>query len=207
MEIKSKKHGKTKWVNIIVETTANRLFIDSNEMDFMKQGCRILMMMTRKKDSEEKKEPIIGISNSIETFNKQLLYLRAMKYPNARIYSSVNERHILKAIRLFKQRQLDVDYESLNAKHDFYLNIQKRFISCLQNPQSKKESNFLIDIDHKDETYLALTVDVLKAKTKVLLLKPTPNGWHVVVEPFDCSDFALNHQHITVKKDDMLFLE
>lgn len=116
-------------------------------MDQFKEGYRILMLINRKKESgifTTDRKCIRCITKDINTFNITLEVLRQQKQKGQRIYCSVNSRNIIKAIRLFKKRQLDNDYEDLAEKENFYCDIYNRFLSCLQNPEARNSRNFYI---------------------------------------------------------------
>lgn len=177
-------------------------------MDQFKEGYRILMLINRKKESgisTTDRKCIRCITKDINTFNITLEVLRQQKQKGQRIYCSVNSRNIIKAIRLFKKRQLDNDYEDLAEKGNFYCDIYNRFLSCLQNPEARDSRNFLIDLDSQEMSPFLSVYDRLATVTKILLKKETPNGWHFITEPFDSSKF--HHPKATILKDGMLFLE
>lgn len=177
-------------------------------MDQFKEGYRILMLINRKKESgisTTDRKCIRYISKNKIIFNALLAKLREIKKPHERIYSSVNERDINKAIRLFKKRQLDNDYAFTDQKEDFYCDIENRFISCLQNPEARNSKNFLIDLDSDAIQPYVDVCSQLDDLTSTLYVKETPNGFHIVTEPFDSAKFY--HPKATILKDAMLFLE
>lgn len=177
-------------------------------MDQFKDGYRILMLINRKKDSgisTTDRRCMRYISKNRITFNVALEQLRTIKKPNERIYSSVNERNINKAIRLFKKRQLDNDYAYTDEQENFYCDIGNRFFSCLQNPEARDSRNFLIDLDSQRIQHYIDVCSQLDDLTSVLYVKETPNGFHIVTEPFDSSKF--HHPKATFLKDGMLFIE
>ncbi len=102
-----------------------------------------------------------------------------------RIYASVNCRNINKAIRLFKQRQLDNDYTTEPMKSNFYIDIKNRFISCLMDKSSRDDSNFLFDLDGCDDRSLISIQLMLSKITSVLNTYKTKNGYHIITSPFN----------------------
>lgn len=177
-------------------------------MDQFKEGYRILMLINRKKESgisTTDRKHIRCITKDINTFNITLEVLRQQKQKGQRIYCSVNSRNIIKAIRLFKKRQLDNDYAFTDQKEDFYCDIENRFISCLQNPEARNSKNFLIDLDSDAIQPYVDVCSQLDDLTSTLYVKATPNGFHIVTEPFDSAKF--HHPKATILKDAMLFIE
>ena len=177
-------------------------------MDQFKTGYRIIMLINRKNDegklNSDRKGTRCITENAIH-FNNALDALRKIKVDGDRIYCTVNSRNINKAIRLFKKRQLDNDYASSSEGEQFYCDIQNRFISCFQNPEARNSKNFLIDIDSQRlQDYVNICTN-LETVTNILYVKETPNGFHLITEPFDRSRF--HHSKATILKDGMLFLE
>lgn len=175
-------------------------------MDQFKTGYRIIMLINREKESKENdRRAVRCITKNIISFNNTLKQLREMKQARDRIYCTVNERDMYKAIRIFKRRQLDNDYASSFEKENFYCDIDNRFISCLQNPEARLSRNFLIDLDSQDmKPYMDVSTSLEKI-TKILHWRETPNGFHFVTKPFDSTKF--HHPKATILKDGMLFIE
>lgn len=178
--------------------------------DFLKTGYRILMLIKRKKDgskdpSNSDRKCIRKITSCPEQFDAVLAELSSIRKDDERIYSSVNARSMPKAIRMFKERQLQNDYESTENKEAFYLDIQNRFLSCLQNPSCKASSYFLIDVDHKLMDKVEATKDLLTKHTEIVFEQQTINGFHLVTHAFNPN--AVEFMDLSIKKDDILFLE
>lgn len=182
-----------------------------NIPDFLKSGYRILILVKRNKDRSEgelrttDRKNVRVIVCGAEQFDQELARLSALRLPNERIYSSVNERSMHKAIRMFKERQLQNDYESTENKEAFYSDIQNRFLSCLQNPSCKASSLFLIDVDHKIMDKIEATKELLAKHTEIIFEKETINGFHFVTKPFNPN--VVEFMDLSIKKDDMLFIE
>jgi len=119
-----------------------------------KQGIRILILMIRGKDGGHCQPDHSAkkmISNNESEFNQCFEKLSSMRKENERIYFTTDKRDINKAIRLFKQRQLDADYFDDESKKSFYIDIWNRWIGCLQNPSCRAETLFLVDIDDGED--------------------------------------------------------
>lgn len=152
-----------------------------------KEGVRILIRMTRNKDGavgnvDRHAKKII--TRSPEEFDAAIEELVSTSQEGERVYSTVEARDVKKAIRLFKNRQLDADYDG--HIEDFYLDIKNRWVSCLQNPRASSGTLFLFDCDDA-ETHLSV-VNTLKERghgEKILHDYPTKNGAHVITKPFD----------------------
>jgi len=159
-----------------------------NEYYQFTDGYRVLMLVSRKKDGGENNIYRKLISKDREEFKECIIKLinkaKNLEQP-FRIYSSVNNRDIEGAIRIFKKRQLDKDYEDDEARHYFYRDIKNRFISSLMKPRARNESNFLVDIDDEDEMGVEDSIEALEEHTDIIAQYKTKNGSHVVTKPFN----------------------
>lgn len=170
-----------------------------------KMGYRGILLLHRSKDGEKgnaQRNAIKKISSCPEEFDACVAELREIQrtsHPTHRLYSSVNVRIMDKAIREFKRRQLDIDYEGDFIKGEFYSDIKNRFFSCLMNPLSRGESRFLIDCDTPEEYADALQID----KDLILYEYPTRSGMHLITKPFNPNSFNLKAD---IKKDDLIYL-
>lgn len=167
-------------------------------------GYRGIMLLHRNKDGaigNAQRKSFNKIVNGVDEWMRtveEFKELKATQYPDHRIYASVNARDPRKAIREFKRRQLDHDYEAPEKCFEFYMDVKNRMFSCFMNPCSRAESNFLVDCDSYDEYIEAKnTID----PRLVIFDYPTKNGWHIITHPFDHTKLKIN-----VKKDDLLYI-
>ena len=128
-----------------------------------------------------------------------------------RLYLSVNARNTLTAYFNLLERlngwSKDLIYgdEAVDRK---LKRVDQYWKRELQRDEAKDGSRFLIDVDTK-----AIETDGLKqrlsADTDVVLLRETPNGYHVITEPFNYTemDYLREHDDIEVGTDRMLFLD
>ncbi|MHA1329585.1 MAG: hypothetical protein ACTSR2_00775 [Candidatus Hodarchaeales archaeon] len=174
------------------------------------------MLTLRGKEGGKSDKPdrvaIKRISRNKEEFldilKEFLIQKKILKDFPLRIYSSVNKRDLNKAIRKFKERQLEADYYAGKDRESFYIDIWNRWISCLMNPSSRAETKFLIDIDEKEKK------DLIKDKLRELniityLEYPTKHGIHLITQPFNpklITDSKLISEE-DIKKDALLLLD
>jgi hypothetical protein len=149
-----------------------------------KEGTRVLMLKSRHKDGITDERTITRVTHSLEQFDRELGELIGMLQPNERIYASAAKRSIGKAVRLFKQRQLDADYD--DDPQRFYRALQDRWVSCLMAPTSEDDKLWLFDCDTIEET------DRVRAEIQAHYDRPwmpysyqTKNGTHILVTPFN----------------------
>jgi hypothetical protein len=130
------------------------------------------------------------------------LKARISQYPGVwRIYRSVNVRNEVKAKLEFIDtltRQLVLP-QSVSNK-----NPESLWKDILMQPRNKAERWFLIDVDTKDVSILA----AIKSNPQIGICEvvPTPNGFHVVCEPFD-PRLIESLPDVSVKKDALLYIE
>lgn len=173
--------------------------------DVFKEGYRGILLIHRNKDGCEgnaqrkafkrisrNKQEWLQIINEYEEMRKS-------QYPNYRIYSHVNMRNMEKAIRLFKERQLEADYDKNENHHGFYTDITNRFFSCFSNPQASGESWFLLDCDSTveyEECMSELSLhDIYKYDYR------TRNGYHIITSPFNPNKLNLP---VEIKRDALI---
>lgn len=179
--------------------------LDSIPAIFTK-GVRGIMLLRRNKDGEEgnaQRKAIKRITKSTKEWKAAILELRDMQqstHQGYRIYSSLNERNMSKAIHEFKRRQLEVDYVSHEFFGDFYCDITNRFFSCLMNPGARASNYFLIDCDTKEEYDHAKLQ--LKDSDLIIMEYPTKNGTHIITHPFNRDEYV----QMQIKKDDLMFI-
>jgi hypothetical protein len=152
--------------------------------DSYKDGCRFLLLNSRVKDNAVPRKSLTRISHNRCEFDAALEELRYLASDKQRVYGSLCRRDINKASRIFKQRQLDADYD-LNT-NEFYMNIEARWNSCVQSKKSQMNKLWLIDCDTTDERQL-VTEELHKHYTRAYepYWYKTKNGHHCIIEPFN----------------------
>lgn len=184
-----------------------------NELDRIKlefgvfaEGVRFLCLIHRNKEGGETNNTKVKkyITHTPREFWEKVGILLEMKRDSGlpyRIYSCVNARNLEKAIRQFKYEQLEADYYDTEQKHNFYYDIQNRWIGCLMQPKQKLDSLFMFDVDSVDNS------EALKALAGADIVKSyrTKNGWHVVTLPFNHT-LVKFPEHTELKTDGLLLL-
>lgn len=150
--------------------------------EFLYDGVRVLLLVSRKKDGAEKGKELSRVSTSIDQFLSTFDELKQMAGPYDRIYVSAVKRSLEKAIKHF-EKQL------LNHHHDdraiaFYKNIQNRWISALMQYQSTEKADrvWLVDCDGPQQIN-EFSAELLDKKVNRLYTYPTKNGLHMLIKP------------------------
>lgn len=184
----------------------------ADEFSMFTHGYRTLLLIHRAKEGAVKANNSHlkkYISSNKEEFVKylyRLLYLKNNSKDTLRIYSQVNSRDFEKAIREYKERQLEADYYSKEDKYAFYRDTHDRFVSAFSKPSCRMETNFIIDCDTTEEWNTALhELANANLNDKIITQYPTKNGWHIVTTPFDPA--LLPTMASKINKDGLLLLD
>lgn len=128
---------------------------------------------------------------------------------NFRLYVSANARSTLKAYFRFKETIDSWIEDKVNGQDDVdskMKRVDKHWKSELQKPHCRDETFFIYDLDEKDHGKLEKLKKKLSEYTSIIFETETPNGFHVVVEPFNHNEIDLNFE-VERKNDGMIFLE
>lgn len=147
-------------------------------------GIRVLSLVSRNKDGVDAPNVSV-VSYSTEEFYEHLSKLQTKAVEGQRIYASIEERDPNKAIREFKRRQLDADYDQDTLQ--FYTKLKSQWESCLMKPSSSKEKYWLIDCDSDFEYDTAHDILEEHYDRDFLYEYNTKNGKHIIIKPFNMS--------------------
>ncbi len=187
---------------------AKAIFDDFEEFT---DGLRVILLIHRSKDgaTHSSRHERMMFTRDKDEFKETLAFLleERTKHPlqNLRVYSTVNQRNLQKAIRAFKVDQLEMDYQNEQVQSDFYTAIKSRFASCLMRPTSKKTSYFVFDIDKPMTLDEALgIIDRSGFSDTIVKQYATKNGWHIVTLPFNHTKLE---KEIPFHRDGLLLLK
>lgn len=173
--------------------------------DRFKTGYRCILLLHRNKDGcqgNAQRKCYKKISSCPAEWDEIVAEFTAIQEQAIipyRIYASVNERDLKKAIHEFKVRQLAYDYGQTEGPQKFYTDLNERFFSCIASPGSRKESQFLFDCDDKD-TYWKVIDEV--PQDAIVYDYATKSGRHVITMPFNPKDLTVPYRN-----DDLLFVK
>ena len=177
--------------------------------DWYKEGVRILMLIHRQKDGGKgstDRNSVRRISRDPKEFDKLFLELQEGKNKSdlpLRIYSSVNERNLQKAVKMYKIQQVEIEFQSLEMQANFYIQNKNQFYSCLAKPECAMNKKFLIDFDDQVPINISNMEYTLSKHTEILNIRRTPNGVHFITNPFNPSLVP----EAEIKNDAMLLLD
>ncbi|WP_435345355.1 hypothetical protein [Haloarchaeobius sp. HRN-SO-5] len=105
-----------------------------------------------------------------------------------RLYLTANARDTTSALFALRRDMDDWLAARLNGSEDVlrkFGRVDSEFRSVLQSDGCRDESNFLFDLDGATAADADALADELAAHTTVRLRRSTPNGFHLVTDPFD----------------------
>ncbi|MFD1589473.1 hypothetical protein ACFR9U_21055 [Halorientalis brevis] len=125
-----------------------------------------------------------------------------------RLYLSVNARNTTAAF--FRLRERMDDWLEMRFRGNVevirkFTRLDREFLSVLQSDSCKDDSNLLFDLDDVASATADEFERDLSAVTSILWRQETPNGYHIVTEPFDYTVFEANEGY-ELKRDDLLFI-
>ena len=173
----------------------------------MEKIVDMYVALKRKKDGNESEGCIRLIDYDGNGNITKLMDQIKSKPGTWRLYRSVNQRDMSKAHRELVHYMID---------HPDDYRIDSKFKSLLMKKPCRAQKNFLIDIDSSDDGVTYQVVGYLHAKSVKILEGPveTPNGYHIITEPFDVryiNDFTTfissNPYSIELKHDDLVYLD
>lgn len=125
-----------------------------------------------------------------------------------RLYLSANARDIRKSFFMFQKDLIDMNKQISNG-HEETLNKIKRldshWKSTIQTEGNKDDSYFIIDIDSNETDLLEEIKSDLKNRTMIREHLKTPNGHHIITDPFNYTEFERG-EDTEIKTDDLFYL-
>lgn len=189
--------------------------------DFCEFGDRrvyVLMAIARKKENEDITSGSEIVFREVvkdkEDIGRKVEKLRnaSKNYGGAekfRLYISANARDTLKGYFRFKGTMDSWIEDRVNGQDDTdrkMKRIDSHWKSELQKPHCRDETLFIYDLDVENTERLEVLKEELSKHTEIVLERETPNGFHVVVKPFNHNEIKLDFE-VERKNDGMIFLE
>lgn len=186
----------------------------SNKSD-IKDYCKfnddvvyVLVGMARPKENENLersyiKRRIVTYEDKVEQKINELNALCSTKPYKFRLYITVNSRNIDNSIYNLHSKLTKMAYGKTDTNKK---RMDKEWYTILQQTSSKHTNRFLIDIDDEDRENYNNVITELQKYTEIKYKTETPNGYHIVVDPFDYNKINKNNIE-DVKKDGLLFID
>lgn len=200
------------------------LRIEHDPVGVMKAWCEfgehrayILMAIARRKHNEELTHnsevvyrEVLRDEQDIQRKYDDLCALIGNHDYTFRIYLTVNARNTLDGYFNFQEemngwsRDLIRGDEHAAAKMG---EVGSRWISALHRPAAKDDSYFQFDVDGVSVEGMRKFVESLEDETEVLMGRETPNGYHILTEPFNYPNWEPPVVYDDLDTDGQLFIE
>lgn len=203
-----KDHGRNKSAIAVAEEIKKEAKNICEDFKKFTDGWRVVFLIQRHKDggstnNSKLKKIITKNPKEFEQAVHDLLHEFYEASVPLRIYFSVNARDMKKSIRKFRHEQLESEDYGQEQHEEFYVDIRNRFIGCMMQPGQKSESNFMWDIDTKDDSEF---LKVLPPEIPIVMKYATKQGWHFVTPPFNHTQ-VIKPKDVTLCTDGLLLLK
>lgn len=184
--------------------------------EFGEDRVYVLMAIARSKENEEHSsntEPTMRevVRNEEELAQKinQLEHAAGGFGDRFRLYISANARDVMKAsfkLRNEMDKWLEMRLNSNEGVKKKFKKIDSEFKSVLQKNECRDDSKFIFDLDDAGIDDFQELRDDIENFTSIELTRETPNGFHIVAEPFNYNEMKTGTEY-ELKKDGMVFLD
>jgi hypothetical protein len=128
-----------------------------------------------------------------------------------RLYITPNARDTEKSMYIFQKQLIDMQKQIASGHEttrEKIKRLDKEWESTLQTDGNKDDNYFIIDIDEESEELFERAWKSLEENTDILHATETPNGYHIITEPFNYPDWeGLSWEgEIEIKTDGLTFI-
>jgi hypothetical protein len=203
---------------------------DAELLDFLESFCEfgsnrayLLCAMARPKENESITSDSQPIFREIVTREEKLRskYSQVNALANNyipesgedltfRLYISANARDVEKSFFLFQKALVDLQ-KKISSGHEQsrekIKRLDKEWESTLQGEGNKVDNYFIIDVDADYTQAYTDTMKLLDPVTEIRTTIKTPNGYHIITEPFNYPAVdGIAEDEVEVKTDGLMFL-
>jgi hypothetical protein len=181
--------------------------------DFKDDRAYILMAISRRKfnedvtNSQEKiHRRIVSSEEEVEYNIKHLYSMMQQNELKYRLYLTVNPRSLTSAFFQFQSKLTSMSEELFNGDDGTMTRIERlgsEWKSTLHDPSNRVTKNFQFDVDGSRYAFEKL-LEILAPKTEILLTQETPNGFHIITEPFNHTEIEADYLYDEMDTDGMV---
>ena len=194
-------------------------------VEFLHEFCEfgehrgyILWAKARKKENDELTHStelihrrVIESADEIE-YNYKLLRSMLTAHPGYewRIYVTVNARDLLSAYFNYRNRMNEWSEDIVRGHEpsaDKISRVDSEWRSTVHNPSNKDDQYFQFDVDEVSKDEIRMFCDELGEHTTTELVRETPNGYHVISEPFNYNNFDPSIEYDSFDRDGQLHVQ
>jgi len=209
--------------NFTNESNEDLIAFLSDFCDFGANRAYIISAMARPKENDSISHGSIPMFREIITHEEKIpqkfsrLKAMAEHYTPAeggeldfRLYITANARDIEKCFYLFQKQLIDMQHNIATGHEETREKIKrldKEWESTLQTDGNKDDNYFIIDIDKDTDEQYEETQSILQDATTIHTALKTPNGFHIITDPFNYPETdGINEGEIELKTDGLMFL-
>lgn len=181
--------------------------------DFKDDRAYILMAISRRKfnedvtNSQEKiHRRIVSSEQEVEYNIKHLFSMMQQNDLKYRLYLTVNPRSLTSAFFQFQSKLASMSEELFNGDDGTITRIERlgsEWKSTLHDPSNRATKNFQFDVDGSRYAFEKL-LEILAANTEILLTQETPNGFHIITQPFNHTEIEADYLYDEMDTDGMV---
>lgn len=181
--------------------------------EFGPERVYLLLALARSKENEGAAGPaavrrVVHDADELEGTAAELAHAVTRFDATYRLYLTVNARNTRRALFDLRRSMDDWLEARLNGSTDVvrkFGRIDDEFGSTLQSDGSRDETNLLFDLDDATAADADALERELREHTTVHLRRETPNGFHLVAEPFDYTGLTTDVA-FELKNDGLVFV-
>lgn len=196
--------------------------MEPEPLDFLHEYCAfgenrayVLWAKARKKENDELTHStelihrrVIESADEIE-YNYNLLRSMLTAHPGYewRVYVTVNARDLLGAYIEFQQTVTQWSGQAINGHEPSKKKIGRidsEWRSVVHSPTHAADQYFQFDVDDVSDDEILTFCDELGEHTTTELVRETPNGYHVISQPFNYNEFEPSIEYDDLDRDGQL---
>jgi len=184
--------------------------------DFSGDRAYILMAIARRKfnrDVTNAEEVIhrrvLTDGEDVDVCVRELLGMMSVHDLHFRIYLTVNAHDTVSAYHSFMQEAIGWSEELYNGHEGVHTQmgrVSSEWKSVLHKPRHRVEQLFQFDYDDVTRDEIKTVVGELNGLTEVRRVRETPNGYHVITEPFNYTEWESPVEYDELDTDGMIFV-
>jgi len=182
--------------------------------DFSDDRAYILMAIARRKFNEDVTNSsevihrrVITDRGDVEVLVRELVAMIGVHDLNFRLYLTVNAHDTVSAYHAFVEEAVSWSKQLVSGHAGVHKQIDRmgsEWKSVLHKPEHRLRQRFLFDYDEVTEDEIAEVASELMTVTTVHTVRETPNGYHVVTDPFNYTDWESPVEYDEMDTDGMI---
>ncbi|MFD1644540.1 hypothetical protein [Haloarchaeobius litoreus] len=181
--------------------------------EFGPERVYLLLALARSKENDDGEGPsairkVVCEEADLEPAVAELDHAVSRFDATYRLYLTANARNTRKALFALRRSMDDWLEARLNGSEDVlrkFGRVDGEFTSTLQSDGCRDETNFVFDLDDATAADADALAAELREWTTLHLRRETPNGFHLVTEPFDYNALDVDVE-FELKTDGLVFV-